>query len=40
VWYSAYKRTTLGNKINNERIRRGLSGTRSAEGASTWLRRF
>lgn len=40
VWYSAYKRVTTGNKVNNDWIRRGLVGALDEEGAREWLRRF
>lgn len=40
VWYSAYKGVTAGNKLNNDRIRRGLAGELGEEETRVWLRRF
>jgi hypothetical protein len=40
VWYSAYKRVTTGNIINNARIRRGLVGNFNEEDTLEWLKRF
>ena len=40
VWYSAYKGITAGNKLNNDRIRRGLEADLGEGEARAWLRRF
>ncbi|MEE8117788.1 MAG: hypothetical protein V3T28_11830, partial [Gemmatimonadales bacterium] len=40
VWYSAYKRVTAGNIINNARIRRGLVGDFNEADTLEWLKRF
>ncbi len=40
VWYSAYKRLTTGNIVNNARIRRGLLGDLDEADTLEWLRRF
>lgn len=38
VWYSAYGRLTTANIASNERIRSGLRGDASPDGARKWLR--
>ena len=40
VWYSAYKRVTTGNVVNNAKIRRGLIGDLDEADTLEWLRRF
>ena len=40
VWYSAYKRSTNGNAMNNRRIRRGLFSDLDERETLEWLRRF
>ncbi len=40
VWYSAYKRSTNGNIMNNARIRRGLFSDLVGLDTLEWLRRF
>ena len=40
VWYSAYKRSTNGNIMNNAKIRRGLIGVLDEPDTLEWLRRF
>jgi hypothetical protein len=40
VWYSAYKRLTTANLVNNARIRRGLSDELDAASVDAWLGRL
>jgi hypothetical protein len=40
VWYSAYKRLTTANLVNNARIRRGLSDTLDPGAVGAWLGRL
>jgi len=40
VWYSAYKRSTNGNIMNNAKIRRGLFSDLDELDTLEWLRRF
>lgn len=40
VWYSAYKDVTVGNKVNNDWIRRGLSSRMDEAGTRKWLSRL
>lgn len=40
VWYSAYKRSTNGNVMNNARIRRDLLSDLDEREILKWLRRF
>ncbi len=40
VWYSAYKRSTNGNVLNNAGIRRGLFSDLDDREIQEWLRRF
>lgn len=40
TWYSAYKRLTTGNIVNNAHIRRGLATSMDEAQAAEWLRRL
>ncbi|MDB4949291.1 MAG: cytochrome [Gemmatimonadetes bacterium] len=40
VWYSAYRWLSVDNINNNSKVRLGLYGEMTADGAHAWLRRF